>query len=551
MASAGWKAAGTTGNNADNVLSLVGDIDDPFFSKSLDGTNQDFTLGLDVAIGEIISYQVNVRVPPTSTLNDLTITDTLSAGLAFVDCGSIGDPTTGIVVDPGLISSLPNGFTCNPDETVPTDGNPAVFSLGAGDENEGRQIVWRLGNVTNPDAVERTITIYYRAVVLDSLDNVRGLNTLQNQAVITWDENNSETFTTPTLTIVEPWFDLTKTVDRSQVSAGDTVTFQLTFSHDSSSNTNAYDFYLEDMVPDGLTYVPNSLDVIQGVPSTSENQNAGVSILMPGVSGSPLLRVDWTENQLGSATTVVEYQATLDEGTTAVTNSTAAAWTSLPGDVSAPQSAFNVLSHERDYDPGSNVDIYIVNDSITVNSGGGNTDTGEGGASGVVAPAAGFAPDGMTLLPAQPFAKQYTVMGDVWLDLPAIDVQASILGIPQAGHSWDLTWLKDDLGYLQGSAFPGWQGNTVVVGHLTLADGVAGPFANLHALQIGDEIILHTWGDEIPYKVREVGYRMDAADEDTFQHEDADWLTLITCQSYDNLARNYRWRVVVRAERID
>ena len=539
------------GNNADNVLSLVGDIDDPFFSKSLDGTNQDFTLGLDVAIGEIISYQVNVRVPPTSTLNDLTITDTLSAGLAFVDCGSIGDPTTGIVVDPGLISSLPNGFTCNPDETVPTDGNPAVFSLGAGDENEGRQIVWRLGNVTNPDAVERTITIYYRAVVLDSLDNVRGLNTLQNQAVITWDENNSETFTTPTLTIVEPWFDLTKTVDRSQVSAGDTVTFQLTFSHDSSSNTNAYDFYLEDMVPDGLTYVPNSLDVIQGVPSTSENQNAGVSILMPGVSGSPLLRVDWTENQLGSATTVVEYQATLDEGTTAVTNSTAAAWTSLPGDVSAPQSAFNVLSHERDYDPGSNVDIYIVNDSITVNSGGGNTDTGEGGASGVVAPAAGFAPDGMTLLPAQPFAKQYTVMGDVWLDLPAIDVQASILGIPQAGHSWDLTWLKDDLGYLQGSAFPGWQGNTVVVGHLTLADGVAGPFANLHALQIGDEIILHTWGDEIPYKVREVGYRVDAADEDTFQHEDADWLTLITCQSYDNLARNYRWRVVVRAERID
>ena len=39
------------GNNTDNVLSLVGDIDDPFFSKSLDGTNQTFTPGLDVAIG--------------------------------------------------------------------------------------------------------------------------------------------------------------------------------------------------------------------------------------------------------------------------------------------------------------------------------------------------------------------------------------------------------------------------------------------------------------------------------------------------------------------
>ncbi len=64
------------GNAAAQSLSLLGDIDDPFFSKSLDGTNQTFTPGLDVAIGEIISYQVNVRVPATSTLNNLTITDT-------------------------------------------------------------------------------------------------------------------------------------------------------------------------------------------------------------------------------------------------------------------------------------------------------------------------------------------------------------------------------------------------------------------------------------------------------------------------------------------
>jgi LPXTG-site transpeptidase (sortase) family protein len=544
------------GNNTDNVLSLVGDIDDPFFSKSYDGTNQDFTTGLNVAIGEIVSYQVNVRVPATSTLNELTITDTLSEGLAFVDCGSITSPTTGIVVEPGLITnaSAPGGFTCNPDETVPTDGNPAVFALGAGDANQGRQIVWRLGDVTNPDAVERTITIYYRAVVLDSLNNVRGVNTLRNQAVINWDETNSETVTTPALTVVEPWFDLIKTVDQSVVAPGGIVTFNLSLSHNTASNTNAYDLFLEDLVPDGLTYVPNSLDVIQGVPSTSENQNAGVSLLLPGVSGSPLLRVDWSQLLLGAATTVIEFQASLDAGTTSVTNSTAAAWTSLPGDVSAPQSAFNVLSRERNYDPGSNIDIYTVNDNITVRSGSGG---GDGSSSesddpgGLIVPAAGFAPDGMTLLPAQPIAQQYTVMGNVWLDVPAIDMQASIFGIPQAGQSWDLTWLKGDLGYLQGSAFPGWQGNTALVGHLTLADGTAGPFADLHALQIGDEITLHTWGDEGTYRVREVAYRVDAEDASVFQHEDEDWLTLITCQSYDSLTRAYRWRLVVRAERID
>ena len=290
------------GNNSDNVLSLVGDIDDPFFSKSLDGSNQAFTSGLNVAIGEIISYQVNVRVPATSTLNELTITDTLTEGLAFVDCGSIASPSTGIVVEPNLVTNLSGGFTCNPDDTVPTSGNPAVFSLGSGDVNEGRQIVFRLGDVTNPDAVERTITIYYRAVVLDSANNVRGVNTLYNEAVISWDVTNSETVTTPNLTIVEPWFDLVKTVDRSQVNPGEAVTFQLTFEHDGASDTNAYDFYLEDLVPDGLTYVPNSLDVIQGVPSSSENQNAGASNLLPGVSGDPLLRADWAQIVLGAAT---------------------------------------------------------------------------------------------------------------------------------------------------------------------------------------------------------------------------------------------------------
>lgn len=538
------------GSNTDNVLSLVGDIDDPFFSKNLDGTNQDFTLDRDVAIGEIISYQINVRVPATSTLNDLTITDTLSEGLAFVDCGSINNPNVGIEFESGLSTSLPGGFVCDPDETVPTAGNPTVLALGPEDENQGRQIVFRLGDVTNADAVERTITIYYRAVVLDCSCNVRGVNTLQNEAEIVWDVTNSETVSTSNLTVVEPWFDLVKTVDQSVVDPGGTVTYQLTFEHSADSNTNAYDFYLEDLVPDGLTYVPNSLDVIQGVPSTSENQNAGASNLLPGVSGDPLLRADWSELLLGAATTVVEFQATLDAGTTAVTNSTAAAWTSLPGDISAPQSAFNVLSHERNYDPGSNVDIYIVSDSITVRTTG-SGDEGDGGAaSDLTAPAAGFAPDGMTLLPSQPLAKQYTVMGDVWLNVPAIDVQAPILGIPQSGQSWDLTWLKDELGYLQGSAFPGWQGNTALVGHLTLADSAAGPFADLHALQIGDEVILHTWGDEVTYKVREVAYRVDAADEDTFQHEEDDWLTLITCQSYDELTKAYRWRVVVRAERI-
>jgi LPXTG-site transpeptidase (sortase) family protein len=569
------------GNGTDQALYLQGDIDegsieDPFFSKSMDGTNQDFTSGLNVAIGEIVSYQVNVRVPANRTLNNLTVTDTLTEGLAFVDCGSITDPETGIVVEEGLQSSLPDGFTCNPDEEVPTDGNPAVFSLGAGDVNEGRQIVWRLGDVTNPDDVDRTITIYYRAVVLDSLNNVRGVDTLRNNAVLTWDQEEL-TASTTALTIVEPWFNLDKTVDRSLVDPGDTVTFHLTINHSADSNTNAYDLYLEDLVPDGLTYVPGSLDVIQGVPSSAEDEDAGVPTLLTGVSGSPLLRVDWTQNLLGSATTIVEFKATLDDlsAGSSVVNNTAAAWTSLPGDVTTPQSAFNVLSVERRYDPGSNIDIYTASDSIRITTAGGGGDGGEGDEGGdggegtdgggesetptkpvsylggLLIPVTGFAPDQVTVLPVQPASRQYDNLGNIWLEVPALNMQASIVGIPQAGMSWDLTWLQGQLGYLQGTAFPGWEGNTALVGHLTLADGKEGPFARLHALRVGDVITLHTWGETVRYQVRSVRYRVAADDPAVLQHEEQDWLTLITCQGYDSTASAYRWRVVVRAERIE
>jgi sortase (surface protein transpeptidase) len=31
------------------------------------------------------------------------------------------------------------------------------------------------------------------------------------------------------------------------------------------------------------------------------------------------------------------------------------------------------------------------------------------------------------------------------------------------------------------------------------------------------------------------------------QHEDLDWVTLITCQGYDELSGKYLWRRVVRA----
>ena len=73
-------------------------------------------------------------------------------------------------------------------------------------------------------------------------------------------------------------------------------------------------------------------------------------------------------------------------------------------------------------------------------------------------PATGFAPNIVTLLPAQPIEKAYADEG-MWLEIPALGVKQSIVGVP--GPDWDVTWLGSQIGYLQGTAFPTWNGNSV------------------------------------------------------------------------------------------
>ena len=67
-------------------------------------------------------------------------------------------------------------------------------------------------------------------------------------------------------------------------------------------------------------------------------------------------------------------------------------------------------------------------------------------------PATGFAPDRVTELPAQTVS--YAALGDLWLEIPSLNVKTSIVGVPQTGDTWDVTWLGSQAGWLAGSAYP-------------------------------------------------------------------------------------------------
>ena len=162
-------------------------------------------------------------------------------------------------------------------------------------------------------------------------------------------------------------------------------------------------------------------------------------------------------------------------------------------------------------------------------------------------PQTGFAPGVVSKVAAKPH-NAYQKMSGLWLEIPKFEEINEIVGVPKAGNSWNVDWLgPKNVGYLSGTAFPTWQGNTVISGHVYNADGNPGPFVNLGDLSWGDEVIIHAWGQQHIYQVRAVDRWVDPNDESILAHKDHDWITLITCRGYRETSDTYRWRTVAQA----
>jgi LPXTG-site transpeptidase (sortase) family protein len=508
----------TPGNNSDDdvdqiVAQPTGDL-----TKSLIATNQVFTPDRSVAIGEMLTYEVTFTVPAGGTMTNLKLTDTLDRGLAFVGCVSV-TPS-----DPAITTTLSGGFAaaCN-DPTNPTVATEPPGSTDFADE--GRKITFTLGDVSNSGASNGTVSVRYTVVVLDSIENQDGVR-LNNSAMLTWDSGSLST-AAPEVTIVEPDFELTKEADRTVALPGSVITFTLTFGHTNISNVDAFDVVLTDVLPPGLTYVPGSLTIVSGPPGGVWDE-----------TGAPTLRVTWAEFPLltGSSRTqaVVRFQAVLGNLAPGqrVRNTASLEWTSLLGDVTSPQSPYNALSTERYYDPGSDVNVYGVLASLDITV--------------PRLPSTGFAPGVVTPLPAQPAEKAYQALGDLWLEIPKLGVKMPIVGIPAKGEEWDLTWLWDQAGWLEGTAYPTHAGNSAITAHVYLPNGQPGLFYKLDALRFGDAVIVHLSGQRYVFEVRQV-QRVSPNTLSALRHEELPWLTLITCREYDPKTNSYRSRLIVRA----
>jgi LPXTG-site transpeptidase (sortase) family protein len=161
-------------------------------------------------------------------------------------------------------------------------------------------------------------------------------------------------------------------------------------------------------------------------------------------------------------------------------------------------------------------------------------------------PATGFAPGEIVLLPEQPASLAYSGVG-MRLEIPRLGTNIGIVGVPLVAGKWNVTWLGNDAGWLEGTAYPTWAGNSVLTGHAWDAFNRPGPFAGIGQLQYGDEVILESGGLHYVYAVRAVWSVRARETGRIFRHEELPWLTLLTCQDYDPATGEYARRLVVRA----
>ena len=164
-------------------------------------------------------------------------------------------------------------------------------------------------------------------------------------------------------------------------------------------------------------------------------------------------------------------------------------------------------------------------------------------------PSTGFAPETITTLAAQPESAGYASTA-MTLSIPKLGITQTIMGVPQSPDGWNVSWLGNGVGYLAGTAFPTWAGNTVLTGHVWNADGSPGIFHGLDQLQHGDQFTITAWGLTYTYEVRD-SEQVYATNLSVLEHSDYDIVTLLTCEDFSEWSGAYRYRRVVTAVLID
>lgn len=313
----------------------------PTATKTVFSTSLSSTTGDDLAIGEIVTYQVDITIPDGQTLTGVTLSETLAAGMVY-----LGASSATVSASPGLTTTVSGGFS----EAI------AAATMS------GTTLSLNLGTVENTDndvGSTETLSIQYSAVATNSAGNQAG-TTLGASATFT-SNLGSLPITAPTMRIVEPQVSVDLALNspfQATAEAGDLIDYKMTITAASGgTNASAHDVQVNYPLPTGMV-LNGFVTTTSGPSPTNMNTSAGL--------------VSLTYAQIAAGTTIELqfYVALLDSvGAGATLTSTVShTYTSLPGDVSTPQVPGNNSTVERTGAGGLNDYAGSDSDIITTHS---------------------------------------------------------------------------------------------------------------------------------------------------------------------------------------
>jgi fimbrial isopeptide formation D2 family protein len=187
-------------------------------------------------IGETANYTIIVSLPRAIARN-LWINDTLPQGLKYDN-------------DTLTIS----GATSKLDKTP-------VIVYPANDGKQVSRINWSFGDVNN--TLGQNLTIKFNAIVADVSSNRNNVLINNNNATLSWTDFSNRVHNSYDLSgkikVIEPLMNITKANNASSVAeVGKTINYSIEVYHLPSSQSTAYDVFINDTIPSGLNFVPGS-----------------------------------------------------------------------------------------------------------------------------------------------------------------------------------------------------------------------------------------------------------------------------------------------------